>query len=401
MDNETVNVELNNDSDFTIEELKKPSGVKRYWSNKLEFWKDQDPLVKKNRETVILRLVIFTVCLIAFIAITIVKNIQIDKQRDQQVARVWREKAVSSSQVSVFFDETKKVDEMTVRRLKHSLLENLVNVISDASYDENNLDRTPFYMAYSGKGSATISVDDNANNLAVYGVGGDFFTFHNLTIISGDYFFDSVNDEYVLLDSVSAFKLYGSKDIIGEKVMINKHQYTICGVYRVDNDVLTKKADADSGFVFMPYSALLRDGSVAGITCIEVAGESPTEEYLLEKVNESIKSMYSDSEFESIKNTDRYGFLNTIKTLKGTFYRSMRKKNVSLPYWENIARAREDIFAFWFVVQAVLLTIIVGMVVIYICYKYAHKTWSMKLIGDRLYDIADDIRCKRRNRIGK
>ena len=380
------------------ETIKEPSRVSNYWNRKLEYWKDQDPIAKMNRKKVCLRLVIFALCILSFAVITMIKNISIDMQREQQVARVWREDAVSSSQVSVFFDETKKVDEMVVKRLKHSLLENLVGILNDTMYDPNNLDRTPFYIAYSGKGSAGISVGKNTSNLAVYGVGGDFFTFHNLNLISGDYFYDGVNDEYVLLDSVSAFKLYGSNDIVGEKVEINKHEYTICGVYRVDSSNLMKKAGGEMGFVFMPYSALLKDGAVMGITCIEVAGESPTDDYLLEKVNESIKTSFDDSEFETVQNTGRYGFINSVKVLKNYFYRSMRKNNVSFPYWENIARTREDIYAFWLVIQAILLTVAVSMALVYIGYKYVHRTLTFKKIGDDLYDFSDSIRRRFKDR---
>ena len=68
----------------------------------------------------------------------------------------------------------------------------------------------------------------------------------------------------------------------------------------------------------------------------------------------------------------------------------MSFKEVVFPYWENIARGYEDIFAIFLIVKSILLIVPVIFIATVVIACWKRRTWSLKQgivwIQDALYE---------------
>ncbi len=83
---------------------------------------------------------------------------------------------------------------------------------------------------------------------------------------------------------------------------------------------------------------------VAQISCFFSSKAEVTEdEFAYSKVKEGIG--IDEKNVEIVENSRRYSLPNRIKTILAFGTRSMNGKAIIYPYWENLARGYEDIFA--------------------------------------------------------
>lgn len=244
----------------------------------------------------------------------------------------------------------------------------------------------PYTYAFSGKGTIDIASSNESFNKVsganVIGVGGDFYLFHPMTLLSGSFIGpDDLLKDGVVLDANTAFKLFGSADIVGMEVDINNKPYFVRGVVAVNDNRMSKKAGSDGGYIFMDYEALLKDGVTSGVDTIEFVSTDPYSGYLFTFLNTTENTNLSKDDIKVVQNTGRFtpGKLLTY-VLSEWGVRSMVRSPIVYPYWENIARAYEDIFAFLLVIEAILIVFIVLVVVHFISKLY--KEIFIKKIND-------------------
>ncbi len=204
-----------------------------------------------------------------------------------------------------------------------------------------------FCDAWSTQTKLKVTSDRTTADVEVIGVGGRFFTFHPMKLLSGSYLTENdLMSDRVVLDKELAWKLFGGYDLTGMTVSINEAPYVIAGVVEREADkasVLSR--DDDGGGMFMCFDAL---GPVneTKATCYEVVMPQPVENFAENILAESFQS----GRGVCVTNSDRFSLWRSLRTAARFGMRSMHDYPAAFPYWENAARYYED----WCCLLAVL-----------------------------------------------
>lgn len=232
------------------------------------------------------------------------------------------------------------------------------------------------------------------------GIGGDFFLFHQLRLLSGSYF--SGNDlmqDYVILDRETAWQLFGSVDVAGMLVTISGRPHMVIGVVERPGGKLYEAAGLDGPRVFVSYETLSAYGSSGGINHFEIVMPNPVRQYALNYVREQLGKQ--EREVEVLENSTRYSIGKRLRLLLDFGTRSMNGKAIIYPYWENVARGYEDILALLTLFQMLFLLYPSGVLLIWIVIRWKHKTWTARTVfaavQDKLQRAGERRREKRKN----
>ena len=80
------------------------------------------------------------------------------------------------------------------------------------------------------------------------------------------------------------------------------------------------------------------------------------------------------SSYEIVENSSRFGLMNRFTVLRNFGIRSMNTKNIVFPYWENRARAYEDLAALLLILELLCLVYPVIFAAGKIHWLWKHKT---------------------------
>jgi len=203
--------------------------------------------VKQYRKILLLVLMIYAAILFGCVERALSSQLS-----TQQIASEWSAKE-SYAQVSCFFSKDAAVTEDYVVQIEQKLKTALAEASEDTS-DENG--RT-MVDCYSTQGRLTIYSDRSSITARAFGVGGDFFTFHPLKLLSGNYFAgDDLNADGVIIDENVAWQLFGSNNVSGMYVEINGVQYPVRGVVKSDKGYFSEAADEEAATVYVSYQIL-------------------------------------------------------------------------------------------------------------------------------------------------
>lgn len=192
--------------------------------------------------------------------------------------------------------------------------------------------------AYSGTAKVTASTDHGTVSLSAFGVGGEFFDFHPLPLRSGSYISErDLMDDLVVLDEVTAWRLFGGTDLTGMTLYINGEPFLVSGVVAMEEDFASTRAFTQEGNLFMSYSALRRLNENAAIDCYEIVLPDPISGYARGVVEGGF-----GSDADIVENSSRYTLGNLFAVMGSFGERSMRVNGVIYPYWENALRLTED-----------------------------------------------------------
>lgn len=297
-----------------------------------------------------------------------------DMQDAQQMANRWSaEKDVA--QISCFFSSKAEVTEDTIKNFEYSLK----NVLQEASITETseNPGARLWVDAYSADGKITLVNGKNTLQANAIGIGGDFFLFHPLKLITGSYF--SGNDlmqDYCLIDQDAAWQLFGSNDVVGMTVYIGNVPHIVTGVVKRPDGRMEKAAGLDATVVYVSYETLAAYGTDNGINHYEIVMPNPVSEFAYGKVKDGIG--VDEKNVEIVENSSRYSLGNRLKTLLAFGTRSMNGKAIIYPYWENIARGYEDIIALLTLFLLILLFYPAVTVIVSAVHWWRHKDWTLK-----------------------
>ncbi|MDO5445407.1 MAG: ABC transporter permease [Eubacteriales bacterium] len=222
-------------------------------------------------------------------------------------------------------------------------------------------DSTKVYGMYSGTAS-------------IIACGGNFFDFHPLRLVTGNYFSgDDLMQDNVLLDEDLAWLLFGGNDLEGQVVYIFNEPFRVAGVVTRESDQATDKAYSGGLGLFMSYDKYmdlvsssaasefdqgLSDGVQAsnsgmrayGITCYEVCMPDPVNGFAYGVM----ESDFPIGRGELVKNTGRFS-LGSIASLTKDFSLRSIHDGAAFSYWENAARYAENKAAILLVVGCVFL----------------------------------------------
>ena len=274
-------------------------------------------------------------CIIGAVSVTKTLNSQYEYKRWQG------DNEMAFAQISVFLPDSSTVGMSQINTFRS----NMMTAFKEASIESDNL---LFIDAWSCTGSAKVASDRANTTAAVTAVGGNFFSFHPLTLLSGNYISENdVSPDTVVIDEELAWLLYGSSDVTGMTLRIGSGIYTVAGVVDRNDDFATKKAYTGGLGLFMNYDAycgLVTETAAAdnpvsapGITCYEVCLPDPVKDFAINLV----QSKFPASGGEIISNSGRYSFSKLMGIAKNFASRAI-SGSVSYPYWENAARYTEN-----------------------------------------------------------
>ncbi len=316
---------------------------------------------------------------------------------EQQMAARWSKEG-GVAQVSCFFSPKAYMDQDTIEEFEHSL----DSALQEASItlESENPSARLWADAYSADGTITVSSDKTSLTADAIGIGGDFFLFHPLKLVSGSYF--SGNDiikDYCVIDEDAAWQLFGSSDVAGQMVYIGGVPHVVTGVVERPSGRLEEAAGLDSTLVYVSLETLEQWGNSSGLNHYEIILPNPVRGFALKTVQERLGG--NEKETEVLENSSRYSFSARWKNLLAFGTRSMNGKAIIYPYWENVARGYEDIIALLTVVMLMFLlypTVLAGIAVVL---WWRHRSWTVKDMWywakDKAERLAERIREKRKN----
>lgn len=312
--------------------------------------------------------------LILFGILTIWSKLQIDKLSDQQMALRWDAEG-DSAQVSCFFAENVEIDEFMIKSFEKKLEQSLTEVLPQEETDKEN-DKRLFIDAYSSLGNITVTSDKGKlEEASAVGIGGDFFQFHPLQLISGRYFSgNELMKDSIILDEDAAWQLFGSNDIDGMTVMIGGVPHYVAGVVKRPEGRLARSAGLDKTIVYVSHETLSGYGKTDGISSYEVVAPDPVKRFVYNFVKE--KMGVDEKNMIVVENSSRYLPETLIPVMLDFGTRSMQNTSVRFPYWENIARGWEDVFALVLLLRGLLLLIPTVIMIIFIARKWRKNNKS-------------------------
>lgn len=344
-------------------------------------------------------LTIACICsLILFFVLSMISSAIIAKQDTQQAALRWSETG-DVSQISCFFSVNAYVTEDFLEEFSHKV-DMALQEAAVESVSENPGARL-WTDAYSASGTISITGSIGSITTDVIGIGGDFFLFHPIQLLSGSYF--SGNDlmqDYCILDELAAWKLFGSNDIAGQVVEIGGVSHIVTGVVKHKTGNLQEAAGLDDMLVYVSYDSLQKYGTNNGINHYEIVMPNPVKDFAYNYVNENIG--ISEKEVEIVENSNRYSAWNRVKQIGKLPTRAMNGKAIIYPYWENVARANEDILAFIMLGELIFLGFPSIVVLIILIRLWKKKTWTVKSVlikcKDKLLSAWDFVRNKMKSK---
>lgn len=314
--------------------------------------------------------------------IYIISALMASKQDTQDVASRWSDQK-NVSQISCFFSREADMSVDSILRFEHNLTRSLeeASIISESENKNARL----WADSYSATGKVVLESNRGSMTVNAVGIGGDFFLFHPLQLISGAYF--SGNDvlkDYIVIDEDAAWQLFGSNDVVGQLITIRGVPHIITGVIQREQGKLEEAAGLNTSVAYVSYETLSNYGTNFGINTYEIVMPNPVSGYAKKYVFENIG--VDENNVDIVENTTRYNLIAKIKLLAQFGTRSMSSKAIIYPYWENIARGYEDILQILFFIMVLLF--LYPMVLLVICFivLWKHKTWTVKSVFFRIQD---------------
>ncbi len=300
-------------------------------------------------------------------------------QDSQMMAERWSSKK-DVAQVSCFFSVNAGMTEDRIIEFEHSI----DSALADASVvqESENPSARLWADAYSADGKITISSGKSTLDADAIGIGGDFFLFHPMKLLSGFYFSgNALMQDYCIIDQDAAWQLFGSNDVAGMTVNIGGVPHIVMGVVQRPEGRLTEAAGLDETLVYVSYQTLNELGRSNGINHYEVVMPDPVTGFAEGLVREHLGS--SEKETEVVENTSRYSFVSRLKMIPEFGTRSMNGKAIIYPYWENVARGYEDILAVITLFELLFLLYAAVIALVFFIIWWRHKGWTLK--EKRLY----------------
>ena len=238
------------------------------------------------------------------------------------------------SQISCFLAADEKIGLKEISTFRNDAMKKLKEASLDISGDQQLM-----LDAWSTTAKLFTSGQHGRGEASVIAVGGDYFDFHPLPLLSGDYIrqSDLMKDRIVLGEEV-AWLLFGGTDLAGMSMELNGTPYMIAGVVRQERDFASRKANSEALDLYMSYDTLLKIDENVKINCYELLLANPVKNFALNVV----KDKFPIGRGEIVCNTTRYRYGQMTDLVLHFGSRGSETSGAVLPYWENAARQTEN-----------------------------------------------------------
>ncbi len=259
----------------------------------------------------------------------------------QKAAQRWKGDGLREfSQISFFMPADQK---LTLDQL-YAFRNDMARKLKDASYDVER-ETGLFNDAWSTGDTVNVANGRRSGEVQVFAVGGSFFDFHPLPLLSGSYIKpNDVMDDRVLLDRETAWLLFGGVNLSGMSFSVNGIPFVAAGVYEHEKDSFSRAAYGEGMRIYMSYPAYLRlFPEAAGVSCYELVLAEPVKGFARTAAEEK----FPIKKAELQDNSFRFEFGRLLRLIGSGAKRSMHLGTAVYPYWENAAHAAEDRAAAW------------------------------------------------------
>lgn len=304
-----------------------------------------------------------------------------------------------TAHISVYFSESEKYTlknslestEFQLESWYHQILQELENSSITVDAEQNPTARLAVY-GYSASGEVNISTEHGNTQVKAYGVGGDFFQFHPLKLIYGGYFSESdLMQDRIVIDTETAWKLFGSSDVVGMFVKINGIPHMVVGVYERESGYFNDAAGNGVSCVFVSHETLYENGQYHGLETVEYLVPNPVTGFAVGLVEKQCSGM----DVEIMEHQERFAFLSLLEVIKQFGTRSMGLSGITFPYWENMARGYEDILAGLLMTELILLGYALIVFISVVWYLWLNRKWRVHGIYEKLKDAGYAASVKR------
>ena len=314
------------------------------------------------------RCIIASILLVAIIALCTGIEVKKNTFTDQRVATRWSEDRME--QISIFYPVTRNalLDSMGFEDFSHRIQSALdKSAYATAGITDEKGISFPYAVSVTGK--VSMEYNGKITDTAAMGVEQRFFTFHPVDLIYGAYLSaNDLMDDGIVIDDVTAWNLFGASDVVGKSVNIGGVPHYIRGVFRKEDSRVAGAAGLDKAMCLVSLSSMNKYGNVQGSYCYEVILPDPVDDF----ANNIIGELLGDDvkELDVVDNTHRYTMGACLGKLGQVGLRSMSTKGIVYPYFENEARAWEDLLAIWYGILAVVIVmLIICIFCIYISFR--------------------------------
>lgn len=253
----------------------------------------------------------------------------------QKEAERWQgDGDIPFTQISCFLPADQQIGLREVSTFRNDAMKKLQEASQDVTGEHRLL-----LDAWSTTTKLNASSDHGRGEAAVIAVGGDFFEFHPLRLLDGDYIRQSdLMKDRVLLDEEMAWLLFGGTDLAGMSIRLNGVPFSVAGVVQRETDFASRKCYKDGMGLYMSYDALLTLDENATISCYECVLADPVKGFAMNAAREK----FPIGRGLIFCNSTRYEYWNLMDILLQYGTRGTQSTGAVLPYWENAARMTED-----------------------------------------------------------
>lgn len=321
----------------------------------------------------------------------------------QQAAERWSGGGVRYAQISAFFTSNATIDESQVNSYRSAMQKSL----EEASITSDNKKGRLWIDTYTAKTETQVTLGKRSQKVNVIGVGDDFFLFHPQNILSGYYFQkDEPTKDRVLLAEEVAWQIFGSSDIEGMDITVGGKNCKVAGVYRPDEGRIEDYAMGSQPTIYVPFELLKQLDEEAGISTYEILLPNPVRQFAKNMVLKNIAGVdlstnqgsevdLEELPVEIVENTNRFSYIRLLEIVKDVGFRSMDRGDMEYPYWENIARAKEDYAALYMILMVLFFIFPVAAIVRYGIRRFKSRKWTFERIKNIVSEKAE-IRKKKK-----
>jgi len=292
----------------------------------------------------------------------------------EQAAARWSGGQGRFAQVTAFLPEYSGLTQGAV----DSVILGIQRGLGGEGFEEGS--QSAWAHSYSAMGVLELSSESRGPvETYVTGVGGNFFLFNPVLLISGAYFPpDSINRDLVLLNETLAWQLFGATNVAGMEVFIGGTPYRIAGVYRPYDDFASRAAYGDMPHMYLFYDTLAAERGHVPITTVQAVLPNPISGVAEELLTEAMEGGdLEEGDFALLNNTDRYTRSALIGVAGDFGLRSMRQMGFHLPHWENAARMAEDVAALLLVLTLLFFIFPVVQIIRLIIHLWRRRKWRL------------------------
>ncbi|MCQ2506676.1 MAG: ABC transporter permease [Lachnospiraceae bacterium] len=248
---------------------------------------------------------------------------------------------------------------------------NVAKELDKASISSENEDARLYLYSFYAEEKETLSYDKSFVNSKVKVIGGDYFLFHKPKLLSGSYLLDNGNfSNYIVLDELCAWKLFGSFNVTGKEVKLGESRYYVCGVIaRNDKNNLWLRLNGETPVAYVLHDSPEYLKNTIDYSNYELLLPNPVEGFAKGIAEQIIPQV--DGENEIIDHSNLFSYKTLLKKAVSLNELAMQQKNYSYTPEENLIAVSQmkASFVVLFELIFLILSFIDFWVIIGICWK--------------------------------